>query len=114
MRAIEGPRGVGGNHQATSLKVHVLPAQPQQLAFAHAQGHGKDVESFERVAVCGFQETVNLCAGERLDVLRVAMWGIDGGKRVGDAVTTLGSTVERRLERHVDVMSGGPADPACE
>ena len=114
MRAIEGPRGVGGNHQASSLEVHVLPAQPEQLAFAHAQGHRKNVESFKRVAVCGFQETVNLCAGERLDVLRVATWGVDGGKRVGDAVTTLGSTIERRLECHVDVMSGGPADPACE
>ena len=89
MRSIEGPRGVGGNDQATSLKVHVLPAQPEQLAFAHAQGHGKDVESFERVAVSGFQETVNLRAGERLDVLGVAMWGIDGSERVGDAVTTL-------------------------
>jgi hypothetical protein len=94
--------------------MHVLPAQAEQLAFAHAEGHGKDVESFERVAVCGFQETVNLCAGERLDVLGAAMWGIDCCKRVGDAVTTLGSTVERRLERHVDVMSGGPADPAGE
>lgn len=72
MRSIEGPRGVGGNHQATSLEMHVLPAQPEQLHLSHAQGHCKDVASFERVPVCGFQETVNLCAGERLYVLDVA------------------------------------------
>ena len=111
-RSVERSRCVGSNDKTTSLKVHVLPAQPEQLAFAHAQGHRKDVEPFKRVTVRCCQETVNLFAAQRLDILGAAAWSIDGSKRVGHAVTTLGSTVERCLERHVDVMGGGAANPA--
>jgi hypothetical protein len=58
------------------VEIDVGPAQPEQLALAHAGGDRQDVERLQPVAVHGLQEGSCLVGGENAELVAgPSRWG---------------------------------------
>jgi hypothetical protein len=99
--------GKGAPHlQSPSLKVNIIPFEPQQLSLPETGGDGQDIEGSEAVTLRGLEQCLHLVRTQRSYLFAPYLRRLDDLSGVARDEAVGDGLLERLVKSDMDVLDG--------